>query len=314
MSILIVDGTKFNPWLPASEDAFEEVVREHVNDIFGESSIYFGMRKKLKSKAGIGSIPDGYAITLDDTPVWYAVEIELSAHPLYDHIVSQLSKFINGISSPQSQKMIVDAIYDEINSDAFLKVRLREAIRSVEIHKFLSDLFAAPPIITVIIEKDTKELREALKALAYQRIKVVEFQTFARDSIGLGVHAHLFEPLFEPAQPPPIPPPPVEPSHALEITLSQPTCTKFHLFYIPKNRRWFFPGYKIPFIMETDIGNYETWVSSAPQGTRIGDSEGGVYVQRNLAPWFKAYPELKIGGKIRVEAVEPMKRYRLTKI
>jgi hypothetical protein len=54
-------------------------------------------------------------------------------------------------------------------------------------------------------------LREALSTLRYPEIKVVEFQTFVREGIGLPVHAHLFEPLYEPAisaKPEPTPQPP----------------------------------------------------------------------------------------------------------
>lgn len=310
MSILLIDGVRYNLWTPTSEDAFEELVREHTRDIFGEQSLYFAIKRKLRTSSGIGSIPDGYAIVIDKTPLWHAVEIELSVHPLYDHIVSQVSKFINSIDSPQAQKVIANAIYDEINSNEALKLLVKTAIESAEIHKFLSDLLAQRPILTIIIEKDTEELREALRALKYPAIEVVEFQTFVREGIGLGVHAHLFEPLFKPAETVIITPPPGT-YGTLEVTLSQPICINFHLFFIPKDSRRFFPGYKIPFYMETDVDTYETWVSSAPKGTQIGDHEAGVYIQKNLVAWFRAHPELKVGSKIVVEAIEPMKRYRL---
>lgn len=126
----------------------------------------------------------------------------------------------------------------------------------------------------------------------------------------MAIHAHVFEPLFKPTKTMIIPPP-AGTDDTLEVTLSQPTCINFHLFYIPKEERGFFPGYKIPFYMETDTGTYETWVSSAPKGTERGDPNAGVFVQRNLNTWFKAHPELQVGSKIQVQAIEPMKRYRL---
>jgi len=85
----------------------------------------------------------------------------------------------------------------------------------------------------------------------------------------------------------------------------------FHLFYVPKNFRTIFPGYKEPFILETDVGKIETYVSSAPAGTRIGDPEKGNYVQSGLQKFFKAHPELKKGDKLIIEILEPKKRYRL---
>lgn len=324
MRVILIDGVKYNVWAPTNEVEFEDLVREHTEDIFGKQSIYFDIKKKLKSTSGICSIPDAYVINLDSTPTWHIVEIELSVHPLYEHVVTQISKFIGGIKSPQNPKIIADTIYEVIDTDDFRKLRLRKAIGPTEIHKFLSDLLMKPPVLTVIIEKDTEELREALKALAYLQIKVVEFQTFARADIGLGVHAHLFEPLskattaIKPAIATPKPEPtskkimpfPVE--NALEITLSALSCRKYHLIYVPKKKRNFFPGYKVPFKLETDIGTIETHVSSASKGPEIGDPQAGGYFQAGLAPWYKAHPEINIGSKIVVKAVEPMKLYRLS--
>ena len=92
--MLLIDGVKYEEWVPPSEDEFEQVVKEHAKDIFGEQSVYFDRKQKLKSLSGVGSIPDGYVITLGDSPQWHIVEVELSSHPLHDHIVSQVGRFI----------------------------------------------------------------------------------------------------------------------------------------------------------------------------------------------------------------------------
>lgn len=195
--MLLIDGVKYELWTPPNEDEFEQVVKEHSQDIFGEQSIYLDRKQKLKSLSGIGSIPDGYVIVFGDSPEWHIIEVELSSHPLYEHIVSQVSKFINGISNPNIQRGIVNAIDGEINRDAFLKLGLRKAVEPTEIYRFLSDLISKQPVLTIIIEKDTEELREALSTLRYPQIKVVEFQTFTREGVGLAAHAHSFEPVFQ---------------------------------------------------------------------------------------------------------------------
>lgn len=200
MSILLIDGVRYEEWRPTNEDDFERMVEEHAKDIFGEESIYLE-KHRLRTKSGIGSIPDGYVIIVGDQPQWHIVEVELSTHPLYEHIVPQISKFINGIKNPSTQRDIVDTLYREIDSDDFLKLRLRKAIGAAETYKFLSDLISKPPVVTIIIEKRTEQLYEALSALAHPQIKVVEFQIFTREGVGLGVHAHLFEPLYKPRQP-----------------------------------------------------------------------------------------------------------------
>lgn len=201
MSILVIDGVKYEEWTPTNEDEFERMVKEHAKDIFGEQSIYLDIKHKLKSKSGIGSIPDGYVVIFGEQPDWYIVEVELSSHPLYEHIVPQVSKFISGIKNPSTQRDIVDILYREMDSDEFFRLRLKKAIGTAETYKFLSDLVSKSPVVTIIIEKRTEQLDEAIGALAHSQIKVVEFQTFAREGAGLSVHAHLFEPLYKPCQP-----------------------------------------------------------------------------------------------------------------
>ena len=199
--MLLIDGVKYELWTPPNEDEFEQVVKEHIQEIFGQQSIYVDRKQKLKSLSGIGSIPDGYVIILGIAPQWHIVEAELSSHPLDQHIVSQVSRFITGIKNPSTQRDIVGAIYNEVTKDGYLKLKVEEAIKPTEIYKFLSDLISKSPVLTIIIEKNTEGLREAISTLAYpQEIKVVEFQTFVRERVGLQVHAHLFEPLYQPSK------------------------------------------------------------------------------------------------------------------
>ena len=196
--MLLIDGARYEEWIPEKEvEEFQPIVKEHVQDIFGNESKYVEARR-LKSKAGIGSVPDGFVIIFGDSPQWHIVEVELSSHQLYDHIVNQVGRFINGIKNPVSQKNIIDTIYQEITGSKISKVEVEEAIGSGEIHKFLTDLISLPPMLTIIIEKKTQELEEAINLLKYSPIKIVEFQTFTREGIGLGVHAHLFESLYQP--------------------------------------------------------------------------------------------------------------------
>ncbi len=316
--MLLIDGVKYELWTPPNEDEFERVVKEHAQDIFGEQAIYLDIKQKLKSGSGIGSIPDGYAILLGNLPQWHIIEVELSSHPLHEHIVSQVSRFINGISNLGRRTEIVNAIYSEVNGNDFLKLKVKQAIGQVEVYKFLYDLISTPPILTVIIEKDTEGLREAIATLAHPQIKVVAFQTFVREEVGLAVHAHLFEPLYQASTPkativseqhvaPTVP----IPQDTLEVTVRNPSCIRFHLFSIPKPRRSFFPGFKIPFELETDTGIIKTWVTSAPAGTEIGDPNAGAYIQANLAEWYRQHPTIKVGDRLHLKVIEPMKKYRL---
>jgi len=298
--MLLIDGVRYEEWTPATEDEFERVVKEHAKDIFGNQSIYLDLKQKLKSRSGIGSIPDGYVIIFGDQPEWHIVEIELSSHPLYEHIVPQVSRFINGIKNPSTQKDIVDALYQQVDSDEFLKLQLKKAIGTTETYKFLSDLLSKPPVVTIIIEKHTEQLDEAVGALAHPQIKIVEFQTFTRERVGLAVHAHLFEPLFIPTL-----------AGELEVSKEgkyeigyielelKPYMIEYRRLFVPKEKRAIFPDYGGHLELETDVGTVKTMFE-----------EGG-YIWTGTGKWFGAHPELKAGDKVIIEVIEPMKRYRL---
>lgn len=301
--MLLIDGVRYEEWKPASEDEFERIVREHAKDIFGEQSIYLE-KHKLRTTSGIGSIPDGYVIILGGEPQWHIVEVELSSHPLYDHIVPQISKFINGIKNPSTQKDIVSALYQEIDSDDFLKLRLKKAIGTTETYKFLADLVSKPPVITIIIEKRTEQLNDAISALAHSQIKPFEFQTFIRDGVGLSVHAHLFEPLYKPAIPIKSELLPTQtPLGSNVVIVLQADNIKRHYIRIPAASKGMFPQSKTPLALETGADVIQTVFHT--------DSYGSVFGGKDLNKWFRAHPALKPGDKLIIEPSEPMKRYRL---
>ena len=244
--MLLIDGVKYEVWAPPSEEEFELIVKEHAQDIFGEQSEYFG-KQKLESKLGKGSVPDGFVIMFGESSCWHIVEVELSFHDLHRHIVEQASRFIIGIKNPQTQRKIVDAIYEEIKKDDFLERKVRKASGTADIYKLLTDLISKPPVLTIIIEKRTEELNEALSALAHPQIKVLEFKTFVREGVGLGAHAHLFEPLIEPLHikvkpPPPTPIVPPLPLDQAEVIL-HPSYLEKHRLSISKEIWWLFPKF-----------------------------------------------------------------------
>ena len=315
--MLLIDGVKYDHWTPPNEDEFERLAGEHTEEIFGKDAKYFDLKHKLASKSGTGSIPDGYVISLGEKPEVQIIEMELASHSL-SHIVSQMVNIINGIENPSTQQKICNAIDDGINEDDIFETKLAKAIRPVTIHRFLSDSFSNTlPTINIIIDESLPKLEEAIRKIS-AAYRIIEFQTFTRGGVGLLVHAHMFEPVYRVIRPTQtIPPqitkvkPDTSSKDILEITISNISFAKFHLFYIPKDRRHFFPGYKVPFALETDLNTIETRVSSAPAGTQVGDLNKGSYFQSNLGEWYKRHPDIKIGDKVRITAIESMKRYRL---
>ena len=100
----------------------------------------------------------------------------------------------------------------------------------------------------------------------------------------------------------------------IDIEIRNPyTPQQWALVPIPKRKRRFFPGYKLPFVLETDLDEIRTHVTSAPKGTRIGDPDGGAYIQSGLRKWFDAHQaQLANGVTLHIEALEPGKRYKLS--
>jgi len=195
--MLLIDGVKYQEWEISDEDELEQMVIEHAQDIFGENSIYFDKKQKLKSLAGVGSIPDGLVIMFGSVPQWHIVEVELSSHDPYAHIVPQVDRFINAVENSNTRNKIVEALYGATVHDWVLGYKMRQAVgEHRDIHKFLSDLVSTLPTITIIIERNTEQLKEALRK--YTQKRTVEFQTFTREGVGLPVHAHVFEPLCRP--------------------------------------------------------------------------------------------------------------------
>ena len=194
--MLIIDGVKYKLCVPKDEKQFEETVKEHSKEIFGKGSIYFDLKQKLTSKSGVVSIPDGYVISLSKPFEWYVVEVELSSHPLHEHITTQLNTFWVGVKNPNTQRELISSFYNEIDNDKLLRVYVESMIGSPEIKGFLYDLILKPPKIVVVIEEKGDKVQEACEGLKVEPI-IVEFKTYIREDAET-VHAHLFEPLYKP--------------------------------------------------------------------------------------------------------------------
>lgn len=199
--MILIDGVRYNLWQPTDEvKEFEPMIMEHIRDIFGENCIYFG-RQKIRTRTGLGSIPDGFVVAFDDDSVahFHVLEIELSSYSPYDHAEPQLRKFKKAVGSPETRRHIVDAMYNQIKSDCSKEELIKEKTSSGEIHKFLSDNITIENIeMVIIIDELTERWKEAFEDFP-DKVKFVEFKTFGREGIeGLKVHTHLFEPVYSP--------------------------------------------------------------------------------------------------------------------
>ena len=193
--IVLIDGIRYQLTTPKSEAVLENAIQSNCQHIFGPDSFYFDIKKLIRSKAGVASIPDGYVIFFTPKPRWAIIEIELASHPVYDHVIPQLSKFNKGIEDSSTRKKLLEILYGVFDDDEVLKARLKQKIKTGEIYKFISDLISEQPLIVVAIDKRTEELDEAIDDIKGE-VKVVEFRIFRREGISDDVNAYMFEPVF----------------------------------------------------------------------------------------------------------------------
>ena len=66
--IVLIDGVRYHLITPESEAWLENVIKSNSEHIFGPDSFYFDLKKLIKSKAGVASIPDGYVIFFTPKP------------------------------------------------------------------------------------------------------------------------------------------------------------------------------------------------------------------------------------------------------
>jgi predicted small metal-binding protein len=304
--MLLIDGVRYEEWKPEGERAEEEleqIVKEHASEIFGENSIYFDIKHKLKSKAGTSTIPDGYVITFGDNPQLHIVEVELFNHS-YDHIISQITKIITCLKDSNTWNDIARTIRDEINKDEFTAIKAKKTIKSGEIYEFLYDHISNLASLVIVIDKDRMDVREGIDNITHREIKMLEFQTYKRVGAET-VHVHLFEPLYispkvaivlEQGET-------VTSKDTLELPIDERNNIDWHYFGLKKGEQSFFPTPRTRFTLITDIGEIETNVA--------GNEKGGYWIQRKLADWFEAHPELQVGDKVHITVLERMNKYRL---
>jgi hypothetical protein len=88
--ILNAKGQVFRPYAYENESEFEADVVKLAEQIFGQSSIYVDIKKRLGND--IVTIPDGYLIdvTEPDSPKLFIIENEIVSHDQFKHIGIQM--------------------------------------------------------------------------------------------------------------------------------------------------------------------------------------------------------------------------------
>jgi len=92
--------------------------------------------------------------------------------------------------------------------------------------------------------------------------------------------------------------------NAIEVKLNA-SSRKYIYIPLPKDKRHFFPGYKVSFELITDVGVFTAAHVPYPPNA-------GGHIRGRFGQWYAKHPELKAGDRLRIEALEPGKRYKLS--
>lgn len=177
---LFLDGKQYFEKKYTNESAFEQSIYENYRMLFGDNTLYINSKQKIKTNAHKGTIPDGYLFDFLNED-FYLVEVELSKHDAYDHILPQITKFFNALTE-KSKKDLIQNIDNIINSDDRLKTEFKERNKGKEIYRTISEIINNSPKILLIIDDNNPALGE-IKSLydEWENVKILVIKEFSRD-------------------------------------------------------------------------------------------------------------------------------------
>lgn len=194
MDILIKDGAKyFQTDFYGKELEFEKVVFTQYKHLFGENAILF-TKKKIQTATNIGTIPDAFIIDFEKEK-WFIIEVEISNHDVYSHIVPQLTKFSSALNNPQTRKQLTKFFESEIRTDPY-KNALLLSNGKTEVFKTVSEIVDSNPELIIIIEQQHDELTSIFNSLPF-KTKINVFKTFTREGLEQGDIIFQIEPVFK---------------------------------------------------------------------------------------------------------------------
>jgi len=178
-----------------SEDKFEEIVHDLADKIFGLSSIYIPIKKRI-GRENLVTIPDGYVIEMADpcSPKLYVIENEIVSHDPFKHIGIQMLKFVTSFDDIQFD--VRRFIMEHITSNKRLLARLEESRRksdSRNIDNYLDMAVYGGFHGIVVIDEAQEELHRVLQKINAD-ISVLELKTYESDD---GARIFVYDTLYD---------------------------------------------------------------------------------------------------------------------
>jgi predicted transport protein len=221
-----LNGENFEQVIYNKEEAFEQLVAQNAQTIFGDKAIYIDAKKKVNTSSLGGTIPDGFLIGLSDSDdsQFYLVEVELQSHDFFNHIFPQITKFFAFYRDSKQRHKLIETMFSLFKDDPVLTKKLKDSIGAREIYKFLKDVIDGNQNILIIIDGPKPEFEEIMDTYTDTWGKMVKIQIinhFKRDDNNILVVEPPFSDLpFGDA---------ISPSPEKEIGKDSPYTEEFHL-------------------------------------------------------------------------------------
>ena len=165
--MLISGNIKFIKARFQNEAELERVVIDNYEYIFGPNSFYLP-KAKIKTADGGGTIPDGFAIDIDQRK-WYLVEAELMHHSVWNHIAPQVIKQILASQQPMTKRILIDLSVEQYRMDQTTREKFQELnIPEINVRQVIGDILDSEPIIGIPIDGITNDLKEWARTLKYK--------------------------------------------------------------------------------------------------------------------------------------------------
>lgn len=192
--VLNAKGQMFRPYSYENEANFETEVVKLSEQMFGQSSLYVDIKKRVGSD--IVTIPDGYLIdvTEPDSPKLFIVENEIVSHDPFKHIGIQMLKFVT--SFDEAQRKIRTFLMDNIRKHPKLLGKLETACKqssSPNIDHYLDRAVYSDFKGLVVIDEARPELYRVLEKIN-ANISVLELKAF---DAGDGERLYQFDTLYD---------------------------------------------------------------------------------------------------------------------
>lgn len=151
-----------------NEEELERAVVQFSDIIFGEKTVYFDVKRKVRTKrGGLGAIPDGYLISLiGGSPKLFIVENEIATHDELE-IGQQLMKYQATFKEGQYKTKTI--LQKEIRINEPIRNALERLLTETSfpnVSELLDEaIFRKEPGYVVVIDEASERLRQVLRVL-----------------------------------------------------------------------------------------------------------------------------------------------------